>query len=239
VSEAAGGGEPAGLFPPTRWTLVLSARERPELRRAALEALVAPRWKAFYVLARKQGLAAAEAEDAVQSFVLRIVEGDLLDRLDPGKGRLRAYLKTALRHHLANLHEHAVAEKRGGGRPIADLQAVEELVASSAPSPDVLFDRAWALSMFEETMETLEQEYADGTRRGPFAVLRDLFRLGETEAYPTLAARHGMSVPQLKAFVHRARLRFRQLLVARVADTVVAGDDVDAEVSALFSDLTP
>src|SRR5262249_27355888 len=38
-----------GLFPPTQWTLVLAARDRPEERRRALELLVAPRWKALYV----------------------------------------------------------------------------------------------------------------------------------------------------------------------------------------------
>jgi DNA-directed RNA polymerase specialized sigma24 family protein len=224
-----------GLFPATRWTLVLAARERPEQRRAALESLVAPRWKALYVLARKRGLAPAEAEDAVQGFLARLIEGDLLSKLDPARGRLRAYLKTAFHHHLVNLHEHRQAQKRGG--PQASFDEVEALVASPAPSPEALFDRAWALQLFEEALAVIERELAAGERRGPFEVLRELFRFGETAPYPELAAKHGMTVPQLKSFVHRAKGRFRQVLRARVADTVAEGDDVDAELGALLEAL--
>jgi RNA polymerase sigma-70 factor (ECF subfamily) len=225
-----------GLFPATRWTLVLAARERPEERRRALEDLVAPRWKALYVLARKRGLAPAAAEDAVQSFLVRLLEGDLLTRLDPQRGRLRAYLKTALAHHLVNLHEHDQAQKRSPGHQ-ASFDGVEALVASPAPSPEALFDRAWALQLFDEALATLERELASGERRGPFEVLRALFRFGEAPPYPELAARHGMTVPQLKSFVHRAKGRFRQILRAQVADTLVEGDDVDAELGMLLEAL--
>ena len=226
-----------GLFPSTRWTLVLAARERPEERRRALEELVTPRWKALYVLARKQGLAAPEAEDAVQGFLTRLIEGDLLAKLDPARGRLRAYLRTAFHHHLVNLHEHGRAAKRDAGKA-ASLDDVEALLASPAPSPDALFDRAWALQLFEDALAAMEAELARGERRGPFEVLRELFRFGETATpYPELAARHGMSVPQLKSFVHRSKARFRQLLRARVADTVVEGDDVDAELGTLLEAL--
>ena len=196
-----------------------------------------PRWKALYVLARKQGLAAPEAEDAVQSFLTRLIEGDLLAKLDPARGRLRAYLRTAFHHHLVNLHEHARAARRDAGKA-ASFDDVEALLASPAPSPDALFDRAWALQLFEDALAAMEAELARGERRGPFEVLRELFRFGETATpYPELAARHGMTVPQLKSFVHRAKARFRQLLRARVADTVAEGDDVDAELGTLLEAL--
>src|SRR5258705_2753711 len=138
----------SGLFPETRWTLVLAARLDPDKRRPALEELVRPRWKALYVVARKQGLAAAEAEDAVQGFIARLLEGDVLERLDPGKGRLRAYLRTAFRHYLTSQRQEERAAKRGGGQRHADLADVEAWVASPEAAPDVLFDRAWALTWF-------------------------------------------------------------------------------------------
>jgi RNA polymerase sigma-70 factor (ECF subfamily) len=228
-----------GLFPPTRWTLVLAARDRPndEGRRRALDELVAPRWKALYALARKHGLPAPEAEDAVQSFLARLIEGDLLARVDPERGRLRTFLRAAFHNHLVNLHEHAAAAKRGGARRAVDLDDAEALVASPAPSPEALFDRAWALAIFEEALAALEQEFAAGERRGPFEILRELFRFGETAPYEELAARHGMTVPQIKAFVHRAKRRFRQLLTARAADTVENGADADGEVASLLEAL--
>jgi RNA polymerase sigma-70 factor (ECF subfamily) len=43
-----------------------------------------------------------------------------------------------------------------------------------------------------------------------------------------------MSIPQLKSFVHRARVRLRQLLRARIADTVCDPAEIDLEMRALF-----
>src|SRR5262245_38315716 len=107
------------LFPSTRWTLVLAAKSDPALRRDVMRELVSGRWTALYVLARKHELSPSAAEDAVQSFLLRVVEdgveGNLVERLDPTRGSLRAYLKTAFRRHLANLRVHERADKRGGG----------------------------------------------------------------------------------------------------------------------------
>jgi RNA polymerase sigma-70 factor (ECF subfamily) len=225
---------PAGLFPETRWTLVLAARLDPKKRRPALEELVRPRWKALYVVARKHGLAPAEAEDAVQGFVTHLLEGDLLERLDPGKGRLRSYLRTAFRHYLSNQRQEERAQKRGGGDRHADLADVEAWVASPDATPDALFDRAWALSLFADALSELEREYTSGARRGPFEVVRELFQFGAAPPYAELSARHQMSVSQLKAFVHRARVRFRELLRNRVAETLTDPADADAELAELL-----
>jgi RNA polymerase sigma-70 factor (ECF subfamily) len=228
----------AGLFPSTRWTLVLAAKDDPSLRKQVLEDLVRPRWKALYILARRRGLERASAEDAVQSFLARILEAepgaDLIARLDPSRGSLRAYLKTAFAHHLSNLREHDRAEKRGGGARAVDLTDVETLLASPAPNAEQLFDRAWALTLFEEALAALEAEFRSGHRRGPFEVLRELFAFGTAPPYAELAVEHAMTVAQLKAFVHRAKARFRQLVRERVAETLGETDDVDEEVRALL-----
>jgi RNA polymerase sigma-70 factor (ECF subfamily) len=61
--------------------------------------------------------------------------------------------------------------------------------------------------------------------------------MGEAPAYDALAAEHGMSVPQLKSFVHRARGRFRELLLARVADTVQTPAEAEVELADLLKAL--
>lgn len=214
--------------------MLLAARERPEERRRALDELIAPRWRALFALARKQGLTPAEAEDAVQSFLARLMEDDLLFRADPARGRLRTFLRTAFHNHLANLHEHAAAARRGGGRRPVDLDEVEALLASPALSPDAAFDRAWALEMFEKAFATLEGEITQGSGSNGLEALRELFRFGETAPYAELAPRLGMSLPQLKSFVHRAKARFRLILRARVAETLESGESIDDEVAALL-----
>jgi RNA polymerase sigma-70 factor (ECF subfamily) len=236
---AAGPDTRAGVprFPETRWTRIVAARDRPELRRQVLDELCAARWQPLYVHLRKQGLPRERAEDVVQGFLVHLLERDFLARLDPGRGRLRAYLKAALAHYQANLHDHESAQKRGGGARSLAFDDVEALVPAAPDDPAAAFDREWALALFEGALAELEAELASGARRGPVAVVRQLFRMGEAPPYEALAAEHGMSVPQLKSFVHRARGRFRELLLARVADTVQTPAEAEAELGDLLKAL--
>jgi RNA polymerase sigma-70 factor (ECF subfamily) len=227
----------APRFPETRWTRIVAARDRPDLRREVLGELCATRWQPLYVHLRKQGLPRERAEDVVQGFLVHLLERDFLARLDPGRGRLRAYLKAALAHYQVNLHEQESAQKRGGGARALAFDDVEAVVHAAPDDPAAAFDREWALAVFEGALAELEAELASGARRGPVAVVRQLFRLGEAPPYEALAAEHGMSVPQLKSFVHRARGRFRELLLARVADTVQTPAEAEAELGDLLKAL--
>jgi len=224
-------------FPETRWTRIVAARDRPDLRRQVLGELCATRWQPLYVHLRKQGLPRDRAEDVVQGFLVHLLERDFLSRLDPGRGRLRAYLKAALAHYQANLHERDGAAKRGGGAPALAFDDVEALVPAAPDDPAAAFDREWAMALFESAFAELEAELASGARRGPVAVVRQLFRLGEAPSYEELVAQHAMTVPQLKSFVHRARGRFRELLLARVADTVQTAAEAEAELGELLKAL--
>ena len=76
------------MFPDTRWTLVLASRQGGEARRIALETLLGAYWRPLYLFARRKGLSAEAAEDAVQGFFLKLLELDFPDRLDPARGRL-------------------------------------------------------------------------------------------------------------------------------------------------------
>ena len=56
-------------------------------------------------------------------------------------------------------------------------------------------------------------------------------------AYRDLAKANGLSVPALKAFVHRARLRYRELVREEVEHTVENPADIEVEMSALLEAL--
>jgi RNA polymerase sigma-70 factor (ECF subfamily) len=238
VADEAARGADASLFPETRWTRIVAARDRPDLRRQVLGELCATRWQPLYIHLRKKGLAADRAQDVVQGFLLHLVERDFLARLDPGRGRLRGYLKAALDHYLVNLHAEEAAQKRGGGLRRLAFDEVEATLPAAPDDPEAAFDREWALGLFAAAERDLEAELASGARRGPVAVVRQLFRFGEAPAYETLAREHGMTIPQLKSFVHRARGRFRQLLLARIADTVHSPEEAEAELGDLLKALS-
>ena len=159
-------------FPRTRWTLILAARGQPEQRRRLLAELLQSYWKPLYLTLRARGFAQAPAEDAVQGFALTLLEKDALERLDPGKGRLRAYLKTALLHYVASEHARDSAQKRGGAqRPIA-LEVTElESASSTHLDPELEYQRAWARQVMERALAALRGEYSSGARAGPVELL--------------------------------------------------------------------
>lgn len=213
---------------------MLAARRDPERRRALTEELIGVRWRPLYLYARQRGLPPDRAQDAVQGLLLQLVEHDFLDRLDPERGSLRGYLKRALKHYLVNLHAHDAAVKRGGGKAPLSIDAAEAQLIASPADPDAAFDREWALDIFSSALSELEKEFESGERRGPIEILRDLFSFGSSPSYDELARAHGMSVSQLKSFVHRGRKRFRQLLLARVADTLSTKAEAENELNELL-----
>jgi RNA polymerase sigma-70 factor (ECF subfamily) len=221
----------ARRFPSTRWTLVRSARE-PAARRRALDELFALYWKPVYFYVRRKGHGRAQAEDAVQGVFAELLERGFVDRLDPDKGHFRGYLKRAVDHHLHNQHERETAQKRGGGaeRLSLDCDAAESQLAAVPAAPEEAFDREWALTVVEQALADLRAEFESGARRGPFEQFLKMFRTGEPLSYAAAAAESGTSVSQLKAFLHRTRVRFRDLVRRRLADTVTEGGSIEEEL---------
>ncbi|MCP3915146.1 MAG: DUF4166 domain-containing protein [bacterium] len=119
-TETGGGGR---AFPETRWSLILGARGTETTRRAALEELLAAYWKPLYLFTRKNGLSVDAAKDAVQDFALRMLEKDVLVRVDPDRGRFRSFLRVALQNHLHNRRAAQAAGKRRRGHLEVELHA--------------------------------------------------------------------------------------------------------------------
>jgi len=234
-TASAGGAQ----FPDTRWTLILASHGAPEQKRRALAELLQTYWQPLYFYLRRKGLNPTEAEDAVQGFAVRLLERDFLERLDPARGRLRAYLKTALGHYVSNTREEAKAAKRGGHLTLVslDFDAAEQAMSATPLDPEEAYRRGWAEQVFGRAVEKLQAEFLANDRKGPLEVLVRYFRGEELGAYAELAAHYGLSVPQLKSFLHRARTRFRELVRAEVSDTVAGLDDVGEETAHLLSAL--
>lgn len=225
-------------FPTTRWTLILGARESPEAAAAAWQHLLSTYWPPLYAFFRARGLDPAAAADAVQSLAVELLERDVVQQLTPERGRLRGFLKVAAEHFLLRQHEKATAAKRGGTAKPLELDGLlgERLADASLP-PDLAFERAWAVSTFERALKRLEQDW--GPRAGSFEVIALFFSPAqEPPGYRETAEKFGLSIPQLKSLLHRARLRFRELVEDEVRQTVGDAADLEAEVSSLLESLS-
>lgn len=221
-------------FPTTRWTLVRSAQVGSETRRRALRELLGDYWRPLYVFLRSRGAEAEAAQDTLQGFFAQLLERDgFVADLDPDRGQLRSYLRTALKRYAINEHERQQAQKRGGGQVhvALDLAEGEASLGGCPNEPERAYDREWAVGVFEGALQALEAEFEGGKRSGSFALVRRYFRGDLDASYSELARDQGVTATQLKAQLHRARMRFRQLVRQRVADTVRDVSAVDEEVA--------
>jgi RNA polymerase sigma-70 factor (ECF subfamily) len=211
--------------------------------REALEQLCRGYWFPLYAYVRRRGHDADAAQDLVQGFFARLLERNDLASLTREGGKFRSFLLTALNHFLANEHERAQAQKRGGGRELLSLDddSAEDRYQrepAHTESPDRLFERQWALALMEDALRRLTEEQAANNRADLFAALRPfLSREPEPCEYATLSDRLGLAPGTLAVQVHRLRERYRQLVRAAVADTVDSPLEIDAEMRHLLAAL--
>lgn len=231
-------------FVATQWSLVLSAGGESTRGQRALSQLCSRYWYPIYAFARKQGLAAPDAEDTTQGFFMHILSSEALATVDRAKGRFRSFLLASMKNFLANEWDRARAAKRGGGVPTMSLDATgaEEryrLEPADMLSPDKLYDRRWALTVLDQTVRQLAEEQAASGKAALFQAVRPVLDGGHASfSYEEIGAQLGMSAGAVKVAVHRLRQRYRELLRGAVAETVVHAEDVDDELRQLIDALT-
>ncbi len=235
---------PAGAaqFANTNWSVVLSAANtrNPTRALASLEKLCRIYWHPLYFYARRQGESPHDAQDLTQEFFARLMQNDLLDSVDRGRGRFRSFLLAAFKHFLSNQRDKARAQKRGGGEiPVPIEVGNAETHYGFEPvekmTPEKIFERRWALTLLEKTTTRLREEYErDGKTQ-----LFEQIKITLTEprgaiGYAALGRTLQMSEGAVKVAVHRLRLRYRAVLRAEVADTLADPADLEDEVRQIF-----
>src|SRR5437899_3846249 len=85
-----------------------------EQARNALAELCKTYWRPIFAFICRRGYSVPDAQDLTQDFFLMVLEGDLLKRADPSRGRFRSLLLKALQHFLIDDSIKKRARKRGG-----------------------------------------------------------------------------------------------------------------------------
>jgi RNA polymerase sigma-70 factor (ECF subfamily) len=228
-------------FATTRWSLVLAAgRGAVPDAEAALAVLCQTYWYPLYAYVRRLGHQAGEAQDLTQEFFTRLLEKNYLRAADRERGRFRSFLLTAFKRFLSKERNRARAQKRGGGQRVLSLDFEQgERRFSLEPATDVtaekVYEQRWALTLLDQVMARLRQDFDRVGKQSDFDHLK-AFLTGETAAlsYREVASELGMTQGAVKVAVHRLRRRFRKLVLAEIAETVAAPEDVDEELRHLF-----
>ena len=155
-----------GVFATTHWSVVLAAGEQQSPQAAeALEKLCRTYWYPLYVYVRRRGYSPQDAQDLTQQFFALFLEKEYFRRANPERGKFRTFLLHALQNFLANEWKRAQCLKRGGGAAFLslDVAAAEQRYAiepATAATPERAYEKRWAMTLLEQVLAGLQQEYA-------------------------------------------------------------------------------
>ena len=231
-------------FATTHWSVVLAAGKNSSAnQKQALETLCRRYWFPLYAFLRRRGYDTHQAEDFTQAFFAHLLEKHDLRAADPKYGKFRSFLLIRLKYFLADERDRTQAKKRGGGRKILslgfqDAEGQYALEPADPLSPEMLFEKSWALTVLERTMDRLEAEMAKKNRQKLFEHLK-VYLTAEKEdiPYQDMAAKLDRTEGSIRVAVHRLRRQYRKLLRDEIAQTVTGEDQIDEEMGYLFAAL--
>jgi DNA-directed RNA polymerase specialized sigma24 family protein len=231
----------AVMFTTTHWSVVLAAQGASPAAEAAVERLCRTYWRPIYGFLRRQGVRPEEAKDLTQGFFALLLERRDFDAVRKEKGRLRSYLLTSLKHFQTNERERAMAIKRGEGRqliPLEDLRERERIgfEPTNTLSADQIYEHRWALSLLDQVLARLGDEYrAAGNVRLFDRLQKSLTDDPDCPSTAETAREFEMTESALRQASYRMRQRYRQLLREEIAHTVMLPGDIEDELRHLIS----
>lgn len=231
----------AVAFTTTHWSIVLAAQGPSRAAADALERLCRTYWRPIYGFVRRQGIRPEDAKDLTQGFFALLLERRDLNAVRKEKGRLRSYLLTALKHFITNERNRAMAIKRGHGQqliPLEDLHENERVgfQATDTLTADQIYERRWALSVLDQVLARLGDEYRAAGNIRLFDRLQQSLTDEPDRPSPAETARElGMTASAVTQAAYRMRQRYRQLLREEIANTVLARGDMEDELRHLVA----
>jgi RNA polymerase sigma-70 factor (ECF subfamily) len=228
------------IFATTHWSVVLAAAgEDSHLAGRALERLCRTYWPPLYAFLRRQGHNEADAQDLAQGFFASLLAHQSFAGLERDRGKFRSFLLGALKHFLANAHDRTHALKRGGALTFVPWEAAESTFHSGrtdALSPDLAFEKSWALTLLNQVLTQLREEYSRAGKAVLFEALQ-VYLTGDKGDVPyvEMAARLDLGESALKMSIQRLRRRYGDLLRAEIAHTVSTPQEIDEEIRSLFA----
>jgi RNA polymerase sigma factor (sigma-70 family) len=228
-------------FTTTHWSVVLEAQGESPAAQEALEKLCRTYWRPIYSFLRRQGIRPEEAEDITQGFFAQLLERRKFSAVRKEKGRLRSYLLGALKYFLADEQRRAMAIKRGKGQRLIPLEELRsenrvEMEPADPVTAEMIYERRWALTVLEQVLDRLKNEYRTAGNAALFDSLKQL--LPDEPGSPSqaeIATQLGMTENALRQAFYRFRQRYQSLLREEIAHTVATPGDIEDELRHLIA----
>jgi RNA polymerase sigma factor (sigma-70 family) len=218
--------------------VLLSAQSQAPGSEEALAELCRTYWYPLYAFVRGRGSSPEDAQDLTQGFFLHLLDHKALRQVSPLKGKFRSFLVASLQNYLSNEADSARCLKRGGNLEFVplDTKLAEDryrLGSVDFLTAEKIFDARWAMTLLDEAMDQLREEYAAQGKKSTFETLKPLLdpiNSGAEPSYEQAASALQVSVGSIKTLIHRLRKQYASLLREEVARTVCDPEEVDEEI---------
>ncbi|RYD35964.1 MAG: sigma-70 family RNA polymerase sigma factor [Verrucomicrobiaceae bacterium] len=214
--------EDSNRFRTTRWTVLRDVSSGEEASAAKALAEFCGIYRApLLAFTRATVPDPQDAEDYVHGFFEKMLEKNFLRTADPDRGRLRTFLLTCLKRHIADEWRKKSAAKRGGGIREVPLEEAAG-VAADVHGPDELYHRQWIHLLLERTVSRLRDSWIAGGKGEVFDSLKPWlgFAPESDEDRAALAARLGITKGSLKTMLYRLRKEYREILMQEISETL-------------------
>ena len=231
----------AVAFTTTHWSIVLAAQGPSPAAADALEKLCRTYWRPIYGFVRRQGVRPEDAKDLTQGFFALLLERRDLNAVRKEKGRLRSYLLTSLKHFMTNQRNRAMAIKRGQAQQLIPLQDLHErervgFEVADTLTADQIYERRWALSLLDQVLVRLADEYRAAGNIQLFDRLQKSLTDEPDRPSPAETAHEfGMTENAVRQASYRMRQRYRQFLREEIANTVMVPGEIEDELRHLVA----
>ena len=224
-----------GVFPPTHWSMVLSAGDDHSPASAeALERLCGLYREPVRRFLVGSGIPTSETEDIVQSFFVSLLRRKSFSRVAPERGRFRTYLKRCLRNHLLDRPRPLPPGFRVelDGLEESERDAVEP---GTVDHPGHALDREWAEHVLHLAYLRLEERHPKEADPAFCHLRRFLAEEPGPGDYATAAAETALASNTVAKRVQRLREELDDCVREILLETVGTPSEVEAEIRALFS----
>lgn len=206
----------------------------------ALEGLCQDYWRPLFHFARRKGHSPEDAQDLTQGFISKLLETNSFSRADRERGRFRTFLLSAFCHFIATHRRDQAALKRGGGFVMVSLnnrdsEATDFFSTQERMTPELEYERSWALALLDRALGRLRGEYLEAGRSRLFEAMEPhLSGAAGRPGYAKLGTDLGMSESAVTVAMHRMRRRYGELVREEIAETVTTRAEVDDELRHLM-----
>ncbi len=160
------------------------------------------------------------------------------------KAFFRSYLLGAMNHFLAYEWRKNQAAKRGGGRARISLEdeTAEGRYRQEAVSdltPEKIYERRWALTLFDRALSRLQAEFEAVDKARLFEQLKPFLSDQASEGeYVAVGKQLDMTAGAVAVAVSRFRQRYRDLVHEEIAHTVTSPGELKEELRHLLAVLS-